>query len=802
MNNTELLKKTEISVEEILQDYRLAWESRHTSIIGRKEVFMGKAKFGIFGDGKELPQIAMAKAFQKGDWRVGYYRDQTFMFSLGVLSIQQFFAQLYAHTSVEAEPSSAGRLMNSHFSSRLLDADGMWKKLSENYNVVADISPTAAQIPRAVGLGLASKHYRNNKALHKYKNFSKKGSEVAFATIGNAATAEGIFLESVNAVGVLQVPVVLAIWDDDYGISVTNDFQITKSSISKALAGYQRDEKDAGLEILTVKGWDYEALIETFNEAATLSREEHVPCLVHVVELTQPQGHSTSGSHERYKSTERLQWEKENDCLVKFKDFILDNELAVPGQLEQIEQEALDHVKQSKDAAWKDYITSLKLPSKQVIDLLTQLEANTENADAIKQLRETLSKKPNPLKMDSLKAARNALRITRTESTPVRRSLQRWVNESIKKAQEDYSSYLYSQSDLSALKVKEVKPAYSDNSPLVDGREVVQACFDAAFKRDPLVVAFGEDVGKIGDVNQGFAGLQEKYGEYRVSDTGIRETTILGQGVGMAMRGFRPIAEIQYLDYLIFALQGMTDDLATLQYRTKGGQKAPLIIRTRGHRLEGVWHSGSPMGMILNSLRGMFVCVPRNLTQAAGMYNTMLQSDEPALMIESLNGYRLKEKLPDNIGEFTVSLGVPEVLREGKDITIVTYGSMCRIVLDAASQLSNFGINCEVIDAQTLIPFDIPELILQSIKKTNRVIFADEDVPGGASAFMMQQVLEKQHAYKFLDSAPATIAAKEHRPAYGSDGDYFSKPNAEDVFDKAYEIMRESDPQRFPALYL
>jgi len=802
VNNTELLKKTEISVEEILQDYRLAWESRHTSIIGRKEVFMGKAKFGIFGDGKELPQIAMAKAFQKGDWRVGYYRDQTFMFSLGVLSIQQFFAQLYAHTSVEAEPSSAGRLMNSHFSSRLLDADGMWKKLSENYNVVADISPTAAQIPRAVGLGLASKHYRNNKALHKYKNFSKKGSEVAFATIGNAATAEGIFLESVNAVGVLQVPVVLAIWDDDYGISVTNDFQITKSSISKALAGYQRDEKDAGLEILTVKGWDYEALIETFNEAATLSREEHVPCLVHVVELTQPQGHSTSGSHERYKSTERLQWEKENDCLVKFKDFILDNELAVPGQLEQIEQEALDHVKQSKDAAWKDYITSLKLPSKQVIDLLTQLEANTENADAIKQLRETLSKKPNPLKMDSLKAARNALRITRTESTPVRRSLQRWVNESIKKAQEDYSSYLYSQSDLSALKVKEVKPAYSDNSPLVDGREVVQACFDAAFKRDPLVVAFGEDVGKIGDVNQGFAGLQEKYGEYRVSDTGIRETTILGQGVGMAMRGFRPIAEIQYLDYLIFALQGMTDDLATLQYRTKGGQKAPLIIRTRGHRLEGVWHSGSPMGMILNSLRGMFVCVPRNLTQAAGMYNTMLQSDEPALMIESLNGYRLKEKLPDNIGEFTVSLGVPEVLREGKDITIVTYGSMCRIVLDAASQLSNFGINCEVIDAQTLIPFDIPELILQSIKKTNRVIFADEDVPGGASAFMMQQVLEKQHAYKFLDSAPATIAAKEHRPAYGSDGDYFSKPNAEDVFDKAYEIMRESDPQRFPALYL
>jgi 2-oxoisovalerate dehydrogenase E1 component len=802
VNNTEILKKTDISVEEILQDYRVAWESRHASIIGRKEVFMGKAKFGIFGDGKELPQMAMAKAFQKGDWRVGYYRDQTFMFSLGVLTIQQFFAQLYAHTNVEAEPSSAGRLMNSHFSARLLDADGMWTNLSENYNCVADISPTAGQIPRVVGLGLASKYYRNNKALHKYKNFSKKGNEVAFATIGNAATAEGIFLESVNAVGVLQVPVVLAVWDDDYGISVTNDYQITKSSISKALSGFQRNGKDTGLEILTVKGWDYEALIETFSQAATLAREKHVPCLVHVLELTQPQGHSTSGSHERYKSKERLQWENENDCLVKFKEFILENELAVPGQLKQIEQEAQDHVKQSKDAAWKDYIASLKQPSKQVIDLLTQLEVNTENAEAIKQLREILSKKPNPLKLDSLRAARNALRLTRSESTPVRRSLQRWVNEFIKKAQEDYSSYLYSQSDLSALKVKEIKPAYSNKSPLVDGREVVQACFDAAFKRDPLVVAFGEDVGKIGDVNQGFAGLQEKYGEHRISDTGIRENTILGQGIGMAMRGFRPIAEIQYLDYLIFALQGMTDDLATLQYRTKGGQKAPLIIRTRGHRLEGVWHSGSPMGMILNSLRGMFVLVPRNFTQAAGMYNTILRSDEPALMIESLNGYRLKEKLPDNIGEFTISLGVPEVLREGKDITIVTYGSMCRIVLDAANQLADFGINCEVIDAQTLIPFDISEVILQSIKKTNRIIFADEDVPGGASAFMMQQVLEKQHAYKFLDSAPVTIAAKEHRPAYGSDGDYFSKPNAEDVFDKAYEVMRESDPQRFPALYL
>ncbi|MFW5761056.1 MAG: alpha-ketoacid dehydrogenase subunit alpha/beta [Cyclobacteriaceae bacterium] len=796
------MKKSDVSVEEILKDYRVAWESRHASIIGRKEVFMGKAKFGIFGDGKELPQIAMAKAFKKGDWRVGYYRDQTFMFALGALSVQQFFAQLYAHTNIEADPSSAGRLMNGHFSTRLLDEDGMWKKLAQNYNCVADISPTAAQIPRIVGLGLASKYYRENKSLHKFKNFSNKGNEVAFGTIGNAATAEGIFLESVNAVGVLQVPVILAVWDDEYGISVTNDRQITKSSISKALAGFQRDDNDNGFEIFTVKGWDYENLLNTFSKAAEIAREEHVPCLVHVVELTQPQGHSTSGSHERYKSVERLQWERENDCLVKFREFILENEFAVPGQLEQIEQEALDNVKKAKEAAWKEYIATLKQPARQVSELLTQLAGNTENAEKISALKEQLEKKPNPLKMDSLKAAKNALRITRGESSPVRRSLQRWVNEFVKKAQDDYSSYLYSHSDLSALKVKEVKPAYSDKSPLVDGREVLQACFDAAFKRDPLLVAFGEDVGKIGDVNQGFAGLQEKYGEMRISDTGIRETTILGQGIGLAMRGFRPIAEIQYLDYLVFALQGMTDDLATLQYRTKGGQKAPMIIRTRGHRLEGVWHSGSPMGMILNSIRGIFVLVPRNLTQAAGMYNTMLQSDEPALMIESLNGYRLKEKLPDNIGEFTVPLGVPEILREGIDLTIVTYGSMCRIVLEAARQLEEYNISCEVIDAQTLIPFDLPQLILKSIKKTNRVVFADEDVPGGASAFMLQQVLEKQQAYKFLDSAPLTISAKEHRPAYGSDGDYFSKPNPEDIFDKVYEMMRESDPQKFPPLYL
>ena len=802
MNNTEILKKSDISVEEILKDYRVAWESRHASIIGRKEVFMGKAKFGIFGDGKELPQLAMAKAFNKGDWRTGYYRDQTFMFSVGVLTVQQFFAQLYAHTAIEAEPSSAGRLMNSHFSTRLLDEDGMWKKQTDHYNSVADISPTAAQIPRVVGLGLASKYFRNTKSLHKYKQFTNKGNEIAFGTIGNAATAEGIFLESVNALGVLQVPVILAVWDDEYGISVTNEHQVTKSSISKALAGFQRNDQENGLEIFTVRGWDYEALINTFFNAAEIAREGHVPCLVHVVELTQPQGHSTSGSHERYKNEERLQWEKENDCLVKFREFILENELAVPGQLEQIEQEALDYVKKAKDAAWKEYLSSLKQPARQVSELLTQLAANANNSDQITAIKEQLDKKPNPLKMDSLRAAKNALRISRGESTPVRRSLQRWVNEFVKKAQEDYSSYLYSHSDLSALKVKEVKPVYSDKSPIVDGREVVKACFDAALKRDPLVVAFGEDVGKIGDVNQGFAGLQDKYGETRVSDTGIRETTILGQGIGLALRGFRPIAEIQYLDYLIFALQGMTDDLATLQYRTKGGQKAPLIIRTRGHRLEGVWHSGSPMGMVLNSLRGMFVLVPRNLTQAAGMYNTMLQSDEPALMIESLNGYRLKEKLPDNIGEFTVPLGHPEILREGSDITIVTYGSMCRIVMEAARQLEEFGISCEVIDAQTLIPFDLPQLIVKSVKKTNRVILADEDVPGGASAYMLQQVLEKQGSYKYLDSAPVTIAAKEHRPAYGSDGDYFSKPNSEDVFDKAYEMMRESDPQKFPPLYL
>ncbi|MGK7396296.1 MAG: alpha-ketoacid dehydrogenase subunit alpha/beta [Candidatus Cyclobacteriaceae bacterium M3_2C_046] len=801
MNYTKTFTKTDTSVEEILNDYRLACESRQVSIIGRKEVFMGKAKFGIFGDGKELAQIAMAKAFRKGDFRVGYYRDQTFMFAIGELTYQQFFAQLYAHTDVEAEPSSAGRLMNSHFANRFIEEDGRWKRLTDHHNCAADISPTAAQIPRLVGLGLASKYYRKNPELKRYKNFSINGNEVAFGTIGNAATSEGIFLEAVNAMGVLQIPVLLSVWDDGYGISVPNKYQTTKGDISKALEGFQRTDKEQGLEIFRVPGWDYETLVETYKTAAGLSRKEHVPSFVHVYDLTQPQGHSTSGSHERYKTEERLNWEREFDCIKKMREWMLDNELAYPDQLDAIEADAVQVIKQAKEAAWMAYLDTVKGTQRKACKLIEQAIKESNQKEALKALYRKLKSKNPPLYLDAVISIKKALRLIGSEEIRTRGQMQVWLKDFIETTKDKYSSHLYSETSLSALQVREIKPKFSENSRTVDGREVVQACFDAAFSKDPLVVAFGEDLGKIGDVNQGFAGLQEKYGEIRITDTGIRETTIIGQGIGLAMRGFRPIAEIQYLDYLIFALQTLTDDLATLRYRTKSGQKAPLIIRTRGHRLEGVWHSGSPMGMILHSIRGIYLLVPRNMTQAAGFYNTMLQSDDPALIIECLNGYRLKEKLPDNIGEFTLPLGVPEILKQGSDITIVTYGAMCRIVMEAAQQLESIGISCEVIDVQTLLPFDLHHIILKSLKKTNRIIFADEDVPGGASAYMLQKVLEDEKGYQYLDSAPATLTSMEHRPAYGSDGDYFSKPNVENVYDLAYRIMSEADPKRFPDIF-
>ena len=800
MSPHSVLEKHKIDVQEILKDYRLAIASREASLLGRKEVFMGKAKFGIFGDGKELPQIIMAKVFRNGDFRAGYYRDQTFMFAIGELTIQQYFAQLFAHTDVEADPASAGRMMNGHYATRMLDDEGMLKPLTDRKNVSGDISCTAGQMPRLLGLAYASKVFRENKQLHQFKELSIKGNEVAYGTIGNASTSEGMFLEAINAAGVLQVPMVISVWDDDYGISVPAKYHTTKQSISKALAGFQRTKEEQGFEILTVKGWDYTALLDTYQKAEIIARKEHVPVLIHVIELTQPQGHSTSGSHERYKTKERLEWEREFDCNVKMREWIIEESIATATELTEIEKEAKEYAKKSKIKAWKAYSVEVEHVQKSVSGLLFKLTASAPLAE-LRAIKADLDKTINPLKLDGIKAARKALRLTRNIDSDAREELKIWLSDYEAKTDDEYRSHLYSESVLAAIKVDRISPVYSETSKVVDGREVLQACFDHALENDPKVMAFGEDVGKIGDVNQAFVGLQDKYGEYRVGDTGIRETTIIGEGIGLALRGLRPIAEIQYLDYLAYAFATLTDDLATIQYRTKGGQKAPLIIRTRGHRLEGVWHSGSPVGMMLNSLRGIYLIMPRNMTKAAAFYNTLLKSDDAALLVECLNGYRLKEKLPDNIGEIAEPLGVPEVILEGTDITVVTYGSMCRIVMDAATQLQEVGISIEIVDVQTLLPFDIHHGILESVKKTNRVIFADEDVPGGASAYMMQKVLEEQDAYKYLDSQPVTIAATAHRPAYSSDGDYFSKPNAENIFDKVYEIMSETDPVQFPDIY-
>lgn len=801
VGESKTVSKKKVNIEEVLADFKLAVESREASIIGRKEVFMGKAKFGIFGDGKELPQIAMAKVFRNGDFRSGYYRDQTFMFAIGELTVQQYFAQLYAHTSVKADPASGGRLMNGHFANRLLDDQGKWKAQTSMKNSSADISPTAGQMPRLVGLAYASKLYRNNQDLHEFKDFSIQGNEVAFGTIGNASTSEGHFYEAINAAGVLQVPMVIAVWDDEFGISVPQEYHTTKGSISELLSGIQRDSDKKGYEIIKAKGWDYEGLKSAFEKAEKVAREEHVPVLVHVQEVTQPQGHSTSGSHERYKTKERLEWEKEHDCILKFREWIIENELATPEELDKLEKQAKDSAKSARQAAWNAFAKDIKKDQDQAVTIMEALAQESQFKEQIVQMVSELKKTLNPIRLDTYKVVKNVLRLTRTENTSSRASLLAWLKRNDEENFKRFSSHIMSESEEASLKVPEVKAAFSESSPLVDGREVLQACFDAALSRDPRVIAFGEDVGKIGDVNQAFAGLQAKYGELRVTDTGIRETTIIGQGIGAALRGLRPIAEIQYLDYLLYALQTLSDDLATLQYRTVGGQKAPLIIRTRGHRLEGVWHSGSPIGMILNSLRGVNVLVPRNMTQAAGFYNTMLQSDDPALIIECLNGYRLKERIPDNISEFTVPVGVPEILREGSDLTVITYGSMCRIIMQAAEELEQVGISVEVIDVQSLLPFDVHHSIVESLKKTNRVVFADEDVPGGASAFMMQKVLEEQKGYFHLDSQPVTITAAEHRPAYASDGDYWSKPNVETVFDKIYELMGEVEPKKFPKLY-
>jgi 2-oxoisovalerate dehydrogenase E1 component len=797
----QLSPELSVNREEVLKDYRLACESRQASTLARKEVYSGKAKFGVFGTGKEVAQIAMAKFCEPGDSRSGYYRDQTFMMAVGELSLQQYFAQLYAHTDIHHDPHSGGRMMLGHYATRNLDDEGLWKDLTKIKIATPDISPTGAQMPRLVGMAFASKLYRTNPELKYLSQFSNNGNEIAFGTIGNGACAEGIFFESINAAGVLQIPMLISIWDDAYAISVTQELQTTKMDISAMFEGFRRKENERGIEIMKIKGWSYQELCLGYFKATHLCRHDHVPVLFHVEELTQPFGHSTSGSHERYKTKERLAWEEEYDCNKQFKKWILDWRIASEEELAQIEREALEVAKNARENAWNAYMDSMKPDHDEALAGLEAVANESKHSKEIHELKEILIKTQNPIRTDAVKAVKAALRIIRNENLYTADRLKNWVSRVAKENKIRFNSHLLSDSPDSAMRVAEIKPTYDEDSPVIDGREVLGHNFDALLEKDPRIFALGEDVGQIGDVNQGFAGLQQKYGKLRVMDTGIRESTIIGQGIGAAMRGLRPIAEIQYLDYIYFAIQTLSDDLASLHYRTAGGQKAPLIVRTRGHRLEGMFHSGSPMGMILGSIRGIHLLVPRNMTQAAGFYNTLIKGDEPGILIESLNAYRLKEKLPTNLGEFTVPLGVPEILKEGKDITIVTYGSMCRIVLEGAEQLEALGISCEVIDVQSLLPFDVHHTIVDSIKKTNRVLFADEDVPGGASAYMMQKVVEEQHAYQWLDSEPRTLSAQEHRPATGTDGDYYSKPNPEDVTDLIYGIMSEAFPEKFKPLY-
>ncbi|WP_028887798.1 alpha-ketoacid dehydrogenase subunit alpha/beta [Tenacibaculum ovolyticum] len=813
---TEVTNTQQLSFQdfknEVLNDYRVARISRECSLLGRREVLTGKAKFGIFGDGKEVPQLAMSKAFKNGDFRSGYYRDQTFMMAIGQLSPQQFFAGLYGHSDINVEPMSAGRQMGGHFATHSLDENGQWKNLTAQKNSSADISPTAGQMPRLLGLAQASKIYRNVKGLENFTDFSNKGNEVAWGTIGNASTSEGLFFETINAAGVLQVPMVMNVWDDEYGISVHAKHQTTKESISEILKGFQKENDTNGYEIFVVNGWDYVQLIDVYNKASKIAREQHVPVLIHVKELTQPQGHSTSGSHERYKSTERLKWEQEFDCLTQMRKWILEFELEDENgdilkfidseeELIKIDKESKKEVSKAKRDAWNAYSNEIKSEVSVAIDLLEKVAQKSNNGSFITKYKNDLAAIDEPIRKDLLVAARKALRYLKDENFAEKITLQNFIKSSIDNASVKFSSHLLSETALATENVPSEAPTYATEKKLVDARVIMRDNFDAIFKKYPETLIFGEDAGYIGDVNQGLEGLQEKYGELRVSDTGIREATILGQGIGMAMRGLRPIAEIQYLDYLLYALQIMSDDLATLRYRTFGKQKAPLIIRTRGHRLEGIWHSGSPMGGIINNVRGIHVLVPRNMTKAAGFYNTLLEGDDPALVVECLNGYRLKEELPTNLGKFKTPIGVVETIKEGTDLTVISYGSTLRIVEEAAKDLTQVGIDIEIIDAQSLLPFDLNHDTVKSVAKTNRLLVVDEDVPGGASAYLLQEIVENQNGYKHLDSKPQTLTAKAHRPSYGTDGDYFSKPSAEDIFEKVYEIMNEANPTKFKDLY-
>ncbi|MFO8130442.1 MAG: thiamine pyrophosphate-dependent enzyme [Bacteroidales bacterium] len=794
-----------LSVEEILHDYRIANESRQVSLLGRREVLTGKAKFGIFGDGKEIPQLALARFYRDGDWRAGYYRDQTLMFATGMMTLEEFFAQLYGDTDAEFNPGTAGRLMNNHFATRSLDAHGQWKDLTKQKNTSADISPTAGQMPRLLGLALASKIFRNEPGLKTFKQFSENGNEIAFGTIGDASTSEGHFFETINAAGVLGVPMVLSVWDDGYGISVPKDQQTTKGSISEILKGFQKDGKGNGILIYKENGWDYPALLETYRKGIERARKEHIPVVFHIEGLTQPQGHSTSGSHERYKPTEQLEWEKEYDGIRKMREWILAEGIAAEEELDAIEKQAVKRAKEARKTAWNNFIKPIR---EQRADFLRMVDISTCNCaktSRINKIKQELGIIGDPVWKDIMSSGKKILRLICDHCSDPEHSLKKnvlqWRDAAMAVKNRDYSSHLWSESPKSALNVKIIPPEIPENAEEVTGREIIKKNFDVLFSKYPESLIFGEDVGKIGGVNQTLEGLQKKYGELRITDTGIREATIIGQGIGMAMRGLRPIAEIQYFDYLLYGLQVLSDDLATLQYRTRGGQKAPMIISTRGHRLEGIWHSGSPLSMVINSIRGIYVLVPRNMTQATGFYNAIMESDEPALIIEPLNGYRLYEKMPANIGAHTISLGKPEVLRKGSDVTVVTYGSCVRIAQDAVAQLREFSIDVELIDVQSLVPFDIDHAIVESLKKTNKILFFDEDVPGGATAYMMQKVLEEQKGYYHLDMEPRTLTAREHRPAYSTDGDYFSNPNAEDVFDEVYNIMHEVNPAKYPKIF-
>ena len=804
--NLNPIKKPITEPAQILSDYRISYRSRQASIIARREVLTGKAKFGIFGDGKELAQIAIAHSFQKGDWRSGYYRDQTWLMALNMLTLEQFFAQIYGLPDLKLEPNSGGRNMNGHFSSRLIDENGNWLPQVDRYNTSADIASTAAQMPRSVGLAYASVLYRNLDSLKQFANFSHNGDEVTWVTIGNASTSEGPFWEAVNAIGVLHAPAVITIYDDGYGISVPNQFQMVKENIYAILKGFQRDpcpaeECDKGYDLYSVNAWNYPDLLKTYQTAAAAARRYHIPALVHVTEATQPLGHSTSGSQERYKTPERLAWEADFDCLIRFRSWIVAEKVATDAELDQWQEEDTNTVETARKVAWEAFQSPIREERKHALSLLLNLTDSTAQSDEIEKIHNSLAAVPEPVRSDIATAVHAGLVVTRSEPSSARLELENFGRDFQSKNLQYYDAFLLSNSERSPLKVPSVPAVFSDTSPMVMGFEVVNAVFDIALARDPRVIAFGEDVGLLGDVNQGFHGMQKKYGALRVTDTGIREATILGQAIGMALRGLRPICEMQYLDYLLYALQIMSDDVATLRWRTAGAQQAPVIIRTRGHRLVGIWHSGSPMAGILNLVHGMHVLVPRNMTQAAGFYNTLLKSDDPALVVEVLNGYRLKERLPDNIGEFTLPLGVPEIVRPGKDVTIVTYGALVRIALEAGEMLAKVGIDSEIIDVQSLLPFDIHSTIVESLKKTSRVLFLDEDMPGGTTAYMMQQVVEVQKGYQWLDSEPRTLAAANHRPAYGNDGNYYSKPNAESIFDSVYSLMREVNPSRFPEIY-